>query len=160
MSNAHGIPKAYAFARLGWPVTSEAIRGAEYLKDAPKSILEALRVVLSGPTGSGKSIFAAALIRMVEFGVFMPTQRIRSTGTKGSNINLTRCLNAPTLVVDGLGDENMHPDSLVTEVISQRRAQAMRTWVTTTLTVDGVSERYGDGIARRVFEGAKVVKLG
>jgi hypothetical protein len=48
----------------------------------------------------------------------------------------------------------------VPEVIMDRVNDGRPTWVTTWMTPEQVAQRYGDGIARRLYEAGRVVVIG
>lgn len=65
---------------------------------------------------------------------------------------------ATLLVLDEVGYLDTMRDTAVSELIDVRyRAADRRTIVTSGLTVAGLSERYGDAIARRILDLGRVV---
>jgi hypothetical protein len=62
------------------------------------------------------------------------------------------------LALDDLGNERAER-SAVPDVIFERHAEDRPTWLTTAFGPDAIAKRYGDGIARRVFERAAVIDL-
>ena len=48
----------------------------------------------------------------------------------------------------------------VPDVLFERHAEGRPTWLTTAMTREAMAERYGDGLARRVYEGAKIIDCG
>lgn len=71
-----------------------------------------------------------------------------------------RAMGAPLLVLDDLGAEQLTALSAVGDVIHKRHAGMMPTIISTGFAEQGIAARYGDGIARRVFEGAVVIRVG
>lgn len=134
------------------------------------------RVVLLGPAGSGKSTLAAAHLRaQVER---RPEDRIRyvaaaslaKPGGPGRPSPLELALSAEVLVLDdvgaelegaqagsGLAAQRIGP---VSQVIAARFERSRWTLVTTGLERDAITALYGDRVARRMFEGAGLVRLG
>jgi DNA replication protein DnaC len=69
-------------------------------------------------------------------------------------------LEAPLLVFDDLGTEKDAPNSALVEVIFHRHAHAKPTWVTTWLSHEQRVNRYGEGFARRLVDGARIIDCG
>jgi DNA replication protein DnaC len=141
-------------------------------------------IVLVGPAGSGKTSLATALLveRAVaavepedpygdpyrtrrDEGMFVTTfalakaRREHQLG-KGDAGIITHATDAIILLVDELGAEANRGDTAVPEVIHERHAWDRPTIYTTPFELDELERRYGSGIARRVFEGASVIRLG
>lgn len=71
-----------------------------------------------------------------------------------------QALSATVLVIDELGmdvDVYRHSATSVSEVIHERHAEHRPTIVTTYLTEELIKKQYGAGIARRIFEGTRLV---
>lgn len=73
---------------------------------------------------------------------------------------IDRVIRVRHLVIDELGAEASRGDSAVAEVIHERHAAQRATIYTTPFGLDELATKYSDGIARRIFEGAVVVRLG
>jgi DNA replication protein DnaC len=73
---------------------------------------------------------------------------------------LTRTLAASVLVVDDLGAEKDIHGSAVAEVIHERHANMRVTIITSGFSLQQLGARYGDGIGRRLGEGARIIDLG
>lgn len=139
------------------------------------TILDAVQnrrsAVLIGPAGSGKTSVAAAMIRhawaihQAEHPRFFHAHRLAiARGQHGLGEGeapmVHWAMTSPMVVIDDLGNERKTELSAVMDVIFDRHAESLCTWYTTPFGHDEISKRYGDGIARRVFEGALVVDLG
>ena len=95
--------------------------------------------------------------------LFAPAWRLgvaRARSEDSSPELLARALRADLLVLDDLGSERNVPSNPVPDVIFERHADDRATWVTTWMTPEKLTERYGDGIARRVFERAVIIDCG
>lgn len=145
------------------------------------------RVVLVGEAGAGKSSLAAAWLRdRIEAGLgarwVSAVDLATEEAPEGGATPFQRALSAPLLVLDDLGAE-LHGAPKGSGVLAQRIEAAGRvlhrrhdrdlpTVITTAIGAElvtsapvrelqaAMAEVYGDGIARRVYEGAGVVRLG
>lgn len=148
--------------------------GEANLKKA-REATQAPRVALFGLPGTGKTslvvaMFTAAL-RASKRDVWRKAEHLYVSAHglakaramhplgQGEAPLVARSLNAPLLVIDELGGEDARHASAVAEVIYERHAEDMPTWVTTGVDPAKLADRYGGGIARRLFEGAVVFKL-
>lgn len=125
--------------------------------------LQTKRIVLTGLHGSGKTTLLAAMMiarttaahaRWRGFWVSAhDLAKARSMASLGSEPEtVRRALQADLLCVDELGGESDRYGSALSEVIYERHAQGRQTWVTTGVSPQAIAQRYGGGIARRVFE--------
>jgi hypothetical protein len=167
------IPPVYAGAELtaSWLV---GLVGAQTVGRCHQAIAEP-SVAFLGPPGSGKSSLAAAMFRLVARAE-LDTKRLLGMRWvsshklakaragqplgEGESPLVEMALDASVLVLDELGGEDPRYASAVGEVLFERHAQALPTWVTTGVGNKEIATRYGGGIARRVFEGAAVFRLG
>lgn len=167
------IPPAFEAASL----EAEWLRrlvGARAIADATQA-LSVARAVFVGPPGSGKTSLAIAMMRAaiaaeevhpwrtcgaryVSAHRLAKARAIHPLGD-GEPPLVAMALKAPLLVLDELGGEDARHSSAVAEVIYERHADDLPTWVTTGVTPERLAERYGGGIARRLFEGAQVFRL-
>jgi DNA replication protein DnaC len=153
-------------ARLVGPTAMEMARAADGSRSA----------VLVGPPGSGKTSLAVAMFRAVieraaDEQVHLLSHRATSAHAlakarafhplgEGEAPAVLAALEADLLLLDELGGEDSRYASAVTEVIYERHAQMRPTWITTGVDPKSVANRYGGGIARRVFEDATLLQLG
>jgi hypothetical protein len=73
---------------------------------------------------------------------------------------ITKALRADLLVLDELGSDEVVNGSAVKEIIYERHWQDRSTWVTTWMRPEQMSAKYGEGIGRRILEGAVVIDCG
>lgn len=123
-----------------------------------------------GRSGAGKTSLAVALVRerlrvTGEAGIMvlafrLANARIQHRAGDGEPLIVERALRAPFLLLDDIGQEAMTPHNPIADIVQERDAEQLPTWITTGLTREEVGQRYGGGVARRVFETARVVPLG
>jgi DNA replication protein DnaC len=160
------VPQAFQWARFAAPELSRRAGPA-----AAAALREALwrtpRLVFVGPAGSGKTSLAVACLRRwahenaraaaffhaCELGM----ARIQHPAGRGEPEIVDRATRWPLALLDDLGSERSIAGCAVPDVIYLRHASERPLWITTGLSRAAVVERYGAGIARRVFEGATVI---
>lgn len=164
------IPPAHAEASLDAPWLVKLI-GDSAIETA-RGALDAERVAAVGPAGSGKTSLVCAMLAASKFlpkdGAWprytsahqLAKARAFHPLGEGEAPVIARALSAGLLVIDELGGEDQRYASAVAEVIYERHANAMPTWVTTGVGPKEIGDRYGGGISRRIFEGATVFRLG
>jgi len=158
-----GIPEGYRWARVGSPLMAERIKAS-----GPLPVVAPTGAVFVGPAGAGKTSYAVAwLIKLRQSGVrgtFVHSHTLararQDSGFGHTPVVVERSVKARLLLIDDLGNEPKIEASSVSEVIFDRHAESRPTWVTTAFSPQQIADRYGDGIARRVFERAQVIRLG
>lgn len=163
-----GVPAGLAWARMDSPDLAARVVAPTAI-DAVRANLTSPRVVLVGPAGAGKSSLAvAALHALMDDPTFEPrfahayklgTARIQHAAGSGDAPYVERAQRAEWLLLDDLGAERATQNNAVQDVISDRHIEDLPTWVTTGFSPAEIAQKYGDGIARRVFERAVVIKL-
>lgn len=144
---------------------SAALTWAAGLCAAPPSL------ALSGVTGAGKTSLVVALfatwfarhrnedarfVAALELGL----ARMRHPLGHDDPPAVLAAIEAPLLILDDLGAEAaMHAD-VVRQVLHARHNADLPTWVTSGLDQPELARRYDGGLARRIFEEAKQVRLG
>lgn len=168
------VPEKFAGLTLDAPWLAKLV-GATAMAEA-RAVDGGSSIVLVGPPGAGKTTLAVAMFRAVIEAAATEattplTHRMFSAHSlakarafhplgEGEAPAVLAALNADLLVLDELGGEDARYASAVTEVIYERHAQMRPTWITTGVDPKAIANRYGGGIARRVFEDAKVFRLG
>ena len=163
------IPPRYLWARFDAPELRTRVKGASTVLTEATLALHALSTVLEGTSGVGKTSLACAMLRarterdQVQ-GMFVTAYAIakaRSEHRLGSGEAplVERAIRARLLVLDELGAEYAK-NTAVQEVIHDRYEQERPTIYTTGFKVQQAAAQYGEGIARRIFEGARLIVLG
>ncbi len=133
-----------------------------------RAAVKADRVTLIGPAGAGKTTLAtwiarrwAKLGKKVEFLTArrLAVARSQSPLGEGEAEEVGFAMTARRAIIDDVGSEPPHPTSSLSDVIDARFSAGLPTIITCALDVDGVKARYGDGIARRIFERSVVIDV-
>ncbi len=170
------IPAAFKDLTFDAPWLAKLV-GAQAMQQA-KSSMVATRLAFVGPPGSGKTSLAIAMFRAVleadKRNGWRSTHRYVSAHAlakaraghplgQGEAPLVASALASDLLIIDELGGEDARHASAVAEVIYERHAEDRPTWVTTGVRADEatsrLAERYGGGIARRLFETATTIHL-
>lgn len=172
------IPPAFAWARFSAPELAKRVKSASAITEAMKPITSD-GAVLTGPAGFGKTSLSVAMLanwinpdhladrdamfaaRRLMFTTSFVLAKARSMARLGDEAGPVACaLEASLLVIDDLGAEPEYKTSAIPEVIHERHQAGAPTIITTGFTPTDIATRYGDGIARRVFERATKIKCG
>lgn len=169
---ASGMPGRYLWSAFSAPELAarvrnpNALRAAEVWASAPK--LD--RVVLMGSTGVGKTSLACAILRhlIVERGMRGTFADDLQLATARKNVRLgseaeliSRATLDDCVLVDDLGQApGTDHTGGAAYVIFERHAHMRTTLITTFCEPRQIADRFGAGIARRVFEGATVIRCG
>lgn len=129
--------------------------------------LDAPGLTFMGPSGAGKTTLACAALptyvrerggspMFVAARELAQARALHSLGD-GEPALVERAMRADVLILDDLGIEEHATRSAVPDVIDERYDRQLVTWVTTGLTVEAITQRYGAGRARRIFEDPVVI---
>jgi DNA replication protein DnaC len=160
------FPASHAECRFDNPRLAAFCAGVADLAFAKQRLLHARRAVIVGTAGSGKTSLAVACARVrlphawFVTARLLGTARIQNAAGHGEATLVQRAVKAPLLLLDDLGIESNTATNAVPDVIAERHEANLTTWITTGFTRGELANRYGDGIARRIFEGAAVIRLG
>lgn len=173
------VPRRYHWARPGVELAARC-RPMRHDGSAA-TVAEALEaiarhpgvVVLRGPPGSGKTSLAVAALRAVRDrprrdgstprvafadAHQLGTARIQHAAGHGEAPYVAAAIGAELLLLDDLGQERQTQNNAVPDVILQRHADDVPTWVTTGEDWPQLAAKYGGGVARRLREGALVIR--
>jgi hypothetical protein len=103
-----------------------------------------------------ESATPAALIACYKIGV----ARLQHAAGHGEPEIVDRAMTMPLVLLDDLGCERDLAMNPLPDVIFERHAANRPTWVTTGLTREQPIKRYGTGTVARVFDRAKVIRVG
>jgi hypothetical protein len=128
------------------------------------------RVCLMGFSRAGKTSLAVAMVRKWvaatgRSAAFLPAYklsnaRLQHPAGRGEPEIVELALQAQLALLDDLGCERDHLSSPIPDILFDRHAEDRPTWVTTGLTREQLVRRYGLGIVARIFERAKVIRVG
>jgi hypothetical protein len=158
-----------------------AIGGAKLAATCLKLLGVRTLVVLGSKHGSGKTSLAAAMFRtrllaMVTAGdseealhmagrarFFAAYALARARATHpighGEAPDVQLAMTAPLVLLDDLGSEAPSYQSAIADVLYERFNQDRPTWATTWMMPSELATHYGAGIARRLHEGATVIRF-
>lgn len=160
------VPAAFAWSSFASPLLAQRCAGGAQAIQRARECASASRVILVGASGTGKTSLAVAMLRLwvedqripAHFALATDLASARTRATMGREAQeVTEATNSPLLLLDDLGTDGDVPRSAVTEVIFKRHAEQRPIWVTTWLDPDKAAAKYGEGIARRLYEGAKII---
>jgi len=162
------LPPAYRWARFDADELGERVPHAS-ITLAYEAAAEP-RVCLMGVSRAGKTSLGVAMLREWVQHARRPAAfvhahrlgvaRIQHPAGHGEPEEVSVAMRMPLILLDDLGSERDHAFSAVSDVIFERDAQGLATWVTTGLTREQLVKRYGLGVVARVFERAKVIAVG
>lgn len=158
------IPKDFRWAKFSARLLRERVKPASAI-DRALGVTE-LPIVLTGKAGAGKTALGCALLRRFSeklgvVGCYADTiklsyaRKIHPLGM-GEAPALSAAMNAPLLFLDELGAEE-GLDQAIDQLV-RLRFRRPTIFATPHRDLDIVA-RYGDGFARRVYDGATVIKL-
>lgn len=157
---ANEIPPRWQWVRFDAPELAARVRDTRAM-DVTRNLAHDVSVAFTGGAGAGKTTLACCIARTramlgirVAFATSHDLARARAAAPLGTGEpELVRhAMKAPLLILDDLGQEPMNQQSAVSDVIYTRHNHLRPSVVTSCLDLDGIAKRYGDGIARRVFE--------
>jgi len=163
------IPAWFRWARLDAPELRRRVARAQAIPEA-EAALGAHGLLIAGPSGSGKTSLACALLRAWDArhpgrqGLFTTAwdlggARAQHALGAGEAPAVERAKSADLLVLDDLGSERDAASSAVPDVIFARAQAGLPMWVTTWMSPQAIAQRYGDGIARRLYEAGLVTVI-
>jgi hypothetical protein len=163
------IPASLRWATLAAPDLRQRVARPEAIAEA-EAALPLRPLLLQGPSGSGKTSLACALLREWEArhpgrrGVFTSAWRLGVARVHhglgiGEAPEVERAMSACLLVLDDLGSERNTSTNAVPDVIFARQEAGLPTWFTTWMHSSDVTQRYGDGVTRRISEAGRVAVI-
>jgi hypothetical protein len=164
------IPPAFRWAALDVGELRRRVRRERAIAEGRAALASGGSLLVVGPSGSGKTSLVCALLRAWDaahprrLGVFMPAWKLGIARAhhglgQGEAPDVERAMTTRLLVVDDLGSDRNIATNAVSDVIFARALAGLPTWVTTWMTAAEVAQRYGDGIARRLYEAGHVTVI-
>lgn len=158
----------------------EALRARVERKEAIGETRKALlaqkpKIVFVGVSGSGKTSLAAAALHEYIGGLrYRPVvswlkardvayARTRQPLGQGDPAILEVAIGSDLVIIDDLGQDpppRSFQTNLLPDIVLERYDRKGPLWVATWLSLAEMVSRYGEGFARRVLEGAKVIQCG
>jgi hypothetical protein len=162
------LPPSHAWCRLDAPELSERVYGAAI--GIGRRAFHEPRVCFVGTSRTGKTSLAVAMLRawvakyerraMFAAAHRLGVARIQHPAGHGEAPLVEAAIDAPLVLLDDLGSERDFPTNPIADVIFERHARDLPTWVTTGLPRDALVARYGAGVMARLFERARVIQVG
>jgi len=163
------IPRRFRWATLAAPALLERVKPPSAVHAAQEALLRAFTIVLTGGAGNGKTSLGCALVRRMakltgKVGHYADcielayARKMHPLG-KGEAPEVLAAMNAGVLFLDELGAEQ-GVDQTVEQIIRYRHNHERPTIYGTPHGAASLASRYGDGVARRVYEGATIIELG
>jgi hypothetical protein len=163
------VPAAYEWATLGAPELAQRVSPADRIGYGRVALLREPWVVFVGPSGTGKTSLAVALVRervrvtgepwVMCLAHRLGAARIQHRAGDGEPRIIEEAMRAKFLLLDDIGQETMTATNPIADIVNERDAERLPTWVTTGLTARAIGERYNGGVARRLFERSKRLTL-
>ena len=159
------LPDRFAWACLDAEDLPRRVKSASAIERANDSA-NAARIVLFGLAESGKTSLGSAIAKTTskarDANAMYVDARELDLGPKdrrGDSELVADAVRVPILLIDELGSEAGGDNSAVDEVIQKRHDKSGRqTIVVLHITPKQVGERYSDGIVRRIFRGASIIR--
>jgi DNA replication protein DnaC len=154
------VPARWQWARFAAPELADRVRDTR-ATDQAMALGAGASAAFVGQPGSGKTTLAVCVARQrvregvrVYFATAHDLARARAAyGLGEGEPDIVReAVRAKLLILDDLGQEPLTQQSAVTDVIYARHNAMRPTLVTTGMSPAAMSERYGGGTARRVYE--------
>ena len=162
------LPPSHVECRLDAPELSKRVCGAA-IGIGGRAFHEP-RVCFIGASRAGKTSLAVAMLRawvaryerraMFFAAHRLGVARLQHPAGHGEAPLVEAAMDAPLVLLDDLGSERDFPSNPIADVIFERHARDLPTWVTTGLSRDALVVRYGAGVTARLFERARVIHLG
>jgi hypothetical protein len=162
------IPPALGWARLDAPELSERVYVPAI--GIARNAFRDSRVCLMGSSRAGKTSLGVAMLRAwvdasERSALFVAAHRlgvarIQHPAGHGEAPLVEAAMKAPLVLLDDLGSDRDGPTNPIADVIVERHARDLPTWMTTGLTREPLVARYGAGVVARLFERARVIHLG
>jgi hypothetical protein len=163
------IPPAFQWARFAAPQLALRVLPRSAASEG-QAASESARMCLIGAARAGKTSLAVAMLRrrVSKTGmtaIFFPAQRlgmarIQHPAGHGEPDIVDQAIHIPLALIDDLGHERDMSMNAIPDIVSERHAANRATWITTGMTREQLVTRYGQGTVARLFEGAKVIRLG
>ncbi len=163
-ASERSIPRRFSWATVDAPELAGRVRSKTLAADIAR-VMAAKNVIFAGLSGSGKTSLAVACMRerfpaMFVSALRLGVARIQSHAGQGEAELVERAMYAPLVLIDEVGGEGKTATNAVRDVIFSRYDDDLPTWITTGFKHAELATMYGEGIARRLTEGACVVNLG
>ena len=159
------VPNRFRWSHFRAPELEQRVERKNAIHEG-RSARDAHHVVLIGLSGCGKTSLSVAMLRArVEAvpersAMFLSALRLGIARARSEDSEpqlVAQASRVDLLLLDDLGNETDVASSPIKDVVWRRHDDHRATWVTTGLKLEAIAVRYGDGLARRLFEHAMVI---
>lgn len=147
----------------------QSVIPAQYLAQAKTVIARTSSLFITGPTGTGKTYLAAAIIlaagREINLGQFYHVPSILSQAMAEYMTDSRRTLNDlceyPLIALDDLGMEKPTERTLeaIDIIIDRRYSRELPTVITSNFKLNDIARIYGDRVSSRISEMCGIIML-
>ncbi len=161
------IPASYRWATVDSPLLAQRVK-AEGVHALARSFEASPQdLVIIGSAGMGKTSLAVAALQLMPPGrtrfvhaYRLGIARIQHSAGDGEHPLVEMAMTMPHILLDDVGNERNTSTNALPDVVFERHAADLLTWYTTAFEPADIAKKYGEGIARRMFERARIVRLG
>lgn len=163
------VPRSYRWATFDAPELAQRTKSTTPLERCREAARHS-RLLFHGPARSGKTSAACAMLREwvrvhEQDAIFvhafrLGTARIQHRAGDGEAGIVERAMRSPLVLIDDVGSERDTANNAIVDVVFERHAEDLPTWITTGLDSKQLAARYGAGFLGRIVERATMLGFG